>query len=175
MSDSDAELSNKIVAAYNKIHSTEVWAPETINSVLQQIEYYHVAGIFASKKDSACLCDAFEQLISHLEKQAEMGKKFSYGNMPDKEAGNYLLYNNELFTGNNSVLVDFGDIKITYLNHSSINFISTRDSVLNEYQLSAAQNMINKSEPLHLQNEKGRNSFFNRLRAKIELTRRKIA
>ena len=175
MSDYSKELAEKIVSCYNKIHSSEVWAIDTINSVLRQIEYYHEAGVFENKGDPTHICDAFENLITHLERQAEEGKKFAVGKSPQKGNGNYFIYNNELIVGNNSVLADLGDVKISYLNHSSINYISTRDAVFNEYHLSATLNMLNKSEPLHSHNEKGRNAFFNKLRAKIDLTRKKTS
>lgn len=175
MTDYSKNLAEKIVSTYNKIHSSEVWALETINSVLRQIEYYHEAGIFENKEDPGYLCDAFEALIAHLERQAEEGKKFAAGKSPMKDSGNYFMYNNELIVGNNNVLADLGEIKITYMNHTSINYISTRDRIFNEYHLSATLNMINKSEPLHTQNEKGRNAFFNKLRAKIDVTRKKTA
>lgn len=173
MNEHSKELADKIVASYNKIHSSEVWAVETLNSSLRQIEYYHDAGIFENKTDPASLCDALEQLINHLQRQAEEGVKFSLGKSPAKGSGNYFIYNNELIVGNNNVLADLGEVKITYLNHTSINYVSTRDRVFNEYQLSATLNMINKSEPLHTVNEKGRNAFFNRLREKIDVTRSK--
>ena len=175
MNDYSKKLAEKIVTSYNKIHSSEVWALETINSILRQIEYYHEAGIFENKEDPGYLCDAFEELIAHLERQAEEGKKFAVGKSPVKGSGNYFMYNNELIVGNNNVLADLGEIKITYMNHTSINYISTRDRIFNEYHLSATLNMINKSEPLHTQNEKGRNAFFNKLRAKIDVTRKKTA
>ena len=174
MSDHSKDLAEKIVACYNKIHSSEVWALETINSVLRQIEYYNEAGIFENKEDPLHICDAFENLINHLERQAEEGKKFAIGKSPFKGSGNYFIYNNELIVGNNNVLADLGETKITYMNHTSINYISTRDRIFNEYHLSATLNMINKSEPLHNQNEKGRNAFFNKLRAKIDATRKKV-
>ena len=173
MSDYSKELASKIVASYNKIHSSEVWALETINSVLRQIEYYHEAGIFENQEDPGHLCDAFEQLLAHLERQAEEGMKFAYGSTPVKGNGKYFIYNNELIVGNNNVLADLGDVKITYMNHTSINYISTRDRIFNEYHLSATLNMINKSEPLHTVNEKGRNAFFNKLKAKVDATRQK--
>ena len=175
MTDYSREVADKIVAAYNKIHSSEIWGLDTINSILHQIEYYHEAGIFESKTDPIHLCDAFEELISHLESQAEEGLKFPFGKTPVKGNGNYFIYNNELNAGTNSVLVDMGDIKIAYLTVGLTSYISTRDKVLCEYQLSTALNMINKSEPLHTLNEKGRNAFFNTLRSKIEVTRRKLA
>jgi hypothetical protein len=167
------ELADKMLATYNKIHSSELWAIESINSTLRQIEYYSEAGIFQNTSDPSHLCDALDAMTTHLERQAEEGMKFGFGKSPVKGNGSYFMYNNELILGNNNVLADLGEIKITYLNHSSINYVSTRDRVFNEYQLSAILNLIHKSEPLHTANEKGRNAFFNKLRARIDLTRQK--
>jgi plasmid maintenance system antidote protein VapI len=167
-------LADNIINTYNKVHSSEIWAVETINSTLRQIEYYHTAGIFNNKADPGYLCDSLESLINHLELQAEEGIKFPFGKSPVKGNGKYHIYNNELIVGNNNAIIDLGDVKITYLNHTSINYISTRDRMFNEYQLSATLNMINKSEPLHTVNEKGRIAFFNRLRKKIDNCRIKV-
>jgi hypothetical protein len=167
-------LADKIVAAYNKIHSSEVWAVETMNSIIRQIEYYYDAGIFENKSDPVHLCDSLDRLVEHLDSQAEAGNKFPIGKSPVAGNGQYYIYNNELIVGNNNVLADLGDVKITYLNHSSINYVSTRDTIFNEYQLRAILNMINKSEPLHTVNEKGRNAFFNRLRTMIEAARQRV-
>jgi hypothetical protein len=161
-----------MVETYNRLSTSEMWATETVNSALRQIQYYYEAGIFESKNTAGDLCNAFEQLLNHLEKQAEYGVKFSYGKAPMPDSGAYLLYNNELIVGNNHVIADLGEVKLSYLNHSSINYVSTSDPVFNEYHLNAAKNMINKSEPLHTSNEKRRSAFFNKLRQKIEATRR---
>ena len=175
MEDKSKELAAKIVNVYNKIHSSELWAIETVNSVLRQIQYYYETGLFENKSDPGHLCDSFESLINHLERQAEEGVKFSFGKSPLSGNGNYYIYNNELIIGNNNVLADLGDIKVTYLNHSSINYVSTYDKVFNDYHLNATLNMISKSEPLHTVNEKRRISFFNHVRQKIESTRRKTS
>jgi hypothetical protein len=160
INESSLKLAASIVSTYNKIHCTELWSVETVNSLLRQIEYYYEAGIFENKTDPGYLCDAFEKLINHLERQAEEGMKFPFGKSPVSGFGNYYIYNNELILGNNHVIADLGDIKVSYLNHSSINYVSTLDKAFNEYHLNAAQNMISKSEPLHTFNEKRRIAFF---------------
>ena len=170
MNEYSKNLAEKIVHFYNKIHSSEIWALETINSILRQIEYYYTAGIFENKSDPTYLCEAVLSLVEHLEQQAEAGIKFPFGKQPTIGNGNYYIYNNELIVGNNNVLADLGEVKISYLNHSSINYVSTNDKVFNDYHLSATLNMIGKSEPLHTVNEKGRRLFFNGIREKIELT-----
>ena len=41
----------KILAAYNKIPSTEIWNVENVNTTLRQIEYYQASDVFESKEN----------------------------------------------------------------------------------------------------------------------------
>jgi plasmid maintenance system antidote protein VapI len=168
------ELTSEIADAFNKIHSSEIWSVETVNSTLRQIEYYHGAGIFKNEDDAMHLCDALQRVVTHLENQAEQGIKFHEGKAAAKGNGNFHIYNNELNVGVNNVFVDMGEVKISYLNLGHISYISTRDQIINDNQLSTTLNIINKSEPLHVVNEKARNGFFNALRARIDVTRQKL-
>ena len=165
-------LSEKIVETYNKISTVEIWNAESINSTIRQIEFYRDADTFYSKKELFLMWDIMEDLVNHLERQAECGLKFAFGSNPPPDAPSYKMYNNELILGNNTVFVDFGSFKLSFLNHSVINYISTQDVRFNEYMHSGIENMIRKSEQLNNVNEKGRLNFFNRLRAKIDKARK---
>ena len=161
------QLSQRIVETYNKIDTVEIWNAESINSTIRQIEFYRDSDMFYSRTELFLLWDILEQLVNHLEKQAEYGAKFAFGGNPDSSTATYSMYNNELILGNNTALADFGIFKLTFLNHSVINYISTQDTRFNDYMFSGVQNMIRKSEQLNNVNEKGRLNFFNRLRYKI--------
>ncbi|WP_221392082.1 helix-turn-helix domain-containing protein [Dyadobacter sp. NIV53] len=165
-------LSEKIVETYNKIPTIEIWNAESINSTIRQIEFYRDAEMFYSKKELFLLWDMMEELVNHLERQSEYGVKFAYGSTDPKGSAPYQIYNNELILGNNTALADFGSFKLTFLNHSVINYISTQDIRFNDYMFSGIENMIRKSEQLNDVNEKGRIKFFNRLRSKIQRARK---
>lgn len=165
-------LSQKIVETYNRISTVEVWNVESINSTIRQIEFYRDSDMFCSKNELFLLWDILENLVNHLERQAEYGVKFPFGGDPGAGVAPYSIFNNELILGNNTALADFGSFRLTFLNHSVINYISTQDGRFNEYMYDGIQNMIRKSEQLNSVNEKGRLIFFNRLRSKIERARR---
>ncbi|WP_138475587.1 hypothetical protein [Dyadobacter bucti] len=160
-------LSEKIVATYNSISTIEIWNAESVNSTIRQIEFYRDSDIFYSKSELLMMWDIMEELINHLERQAECGLKFAFGQHPQPGMASYEMFNNELILGNNTVFADFGSFKLTFLNHSVINYISTQDDRFNNYMYAGIENMIRKSEQLNNVNEKGRLSFFNRLRHKI--------
>ena len=169
-----AKLGVKAQKSFNHIASTEIWGVDTINSFLRHISFYRDTHVFESKEDIFCLYDKLEALINHLEKQAELGLKFNIGELPDKNAASYRMYHNDLITGDNCVLAETGDKKITYINHNLINFMYTRDEDFNNYTLETFQNAIQKSTQISLVGEKARARFFNLLRKKIQVQREAI-
>ena len=84
------------------------------------------------------------------------------------------MYHNDLITGDNCVLAETGDKKITYINHNLINFMYTRDEDFNNYTLETFQNAIQKSTQISLVGEKARARFFDLLRKKIQVQREAI-
>ncbi|MFN2440889.1 MAG: hypothetical protein ABR503_16915, partial [Chitinophagaceae bacterium] len=108
------------------------------------------------------------KLINHLELQADLGLKFNIGEKPLANAARYNLYNNELVLGDNTVMAELDEIKITFLNHSVINYVSTRDVQFNAHMHDAIQNLVRKSTQLSEVGEKERARFFNRIRDMIK-------
>lgn len=161
-------LGKKIIETYNQIPSSEIWHIESINSTYRQIEFYRDSNIFETEEDIHQLYKAVLQLINHLELQADLGLKFNIGEKPLPNAARYNLYNNELILGDNTVLAELDEMKITFLNHSVINYVSTRDVQFNVHMHDNIQNLIRKSTHLSEVGEKERTRFFNRLRDKIK-------
>jgi len=161
------EIRKKIVQIYNNIPSTEIWNMESINTTILQIEFYREANMFESKDDAIILYNKLEDLINHFEQQAETGKKFTIGESPRNDSPDYQMFHNELFIGDNTVLVDLGVTKASFLNHSVIHFVFTLDERFCNYVHKAMQNMIRKSTQISTVGEKSRIRFFNELREKI--------
>lgn len=157
----------KIVSLYNQIPATEVWNTESVNTTIRQIEFYRESNVFESPNDALILYTKLEELITHIEVQAEIGKKFSIGESPKPNAAGFNMFNNEVVIGDNTCLADLGKVKLTYLNHSVINFITTRDERFNNYIFEAIMNLIHKSSQISVVGEKDRSRFFNKLRAEI--------
>ena len=73
-------IARKVIDVYNKIPMTEIWNIESINSTLRQIEFYRDTGSYESDADVKLLYQKLEELINHIERQAELGMKFNFGN-----------------------------------------------------------------------------------------------
>lgn len=160
-------IAARIVKTYNTIPSTEIWSSESFNSILKQIQFYKQTGLFASGKDAESLFDIIEVMINHLEHQAEVGVKYTYGGNPQNEAASYNLYNNELFIGEDTILIDLGNSKMTFLNHSFINYMITTDETFGNYTYKAFKNIISRSTLVSWVGKKDRKIFFNGLRKRL--------
>jgi len=160
-------ISKKIAALYNNVPITEIWNIESINSTLQQISFYHETGAFENKSDVILLYSKVEELINHAERQAELGIKFALGHQPGNNAPEYQLFVNELTLGDNTLLVESGNTRVTFLNHSLLYFISTRDEKFNAAMYRNLENLMKKSTHISSVGEKERHQFFNRMRASI--------
>ena len=162
------EISRKIAEVYNQIESTDIWNTESINSTIRQIEFYRDVNLFESEEEIKSLYDAVFRLIDHLEKQSELGLKFSMNEIPKSNAAPFHLYNNELDLGDNTVLFELDNQRITILNHNVINFVSTQDEMFCNYTYEALQSTLKKSSSLSVNNEKERARFFSQVRGTIK-------
>ena len=158
----------KIIELYNKIPVTEIWNIESINSTLRQIHFYYESGCFQNKADAILLYTKTTELIDHLEKQAETGRKFRVGEEPRADAPEYRLFVNELILGDNTYVAELDDTRLTFLNHSVLYFITTADERFNAAMFANLQNLIKKSTPLSTFGEKERAKFFNQIREEIK-------
>ncbi len=162
------KLGKKIQALYNRIPTTEIWSVDTINSLLRHLAFYSDTNGFTASSDIICLYEKLESLIDHIEKQAETGLKFNYGELPAIDAAPFRMFHNDLITGDNSVLAEIGNTKIAYINHNLIDFMFTRDTAFTNHTFNTFQNAIRKSTQISLVGEKTRAGFFNKLRKKIQ-------
>lgn len=162
-----------IIQAYDAIPSVEIWTEESINATLHQLEYYTYTGVFKKKENIELLYAQFEQVIDHVKEQAEAGEKYLIGDKPMGIAGNYQLYFNEVFLGHNSIMVETDGMLTTFLNHGTLNYITTRDKNFCDYTKAAIDNTIKKSLLISSVSEKERNRFFNILKDKISKSKEK--
>lgn len=159
---------------YANIPSTEIWHIENITSTLHQIEFYNITGSFKSNVEATCLIDKLHELINHIEIQAEHGVKLAHCQQPYTSGINFQMFTNELLMGDNMQLVQMGNIQLTYINHSIMNFVATTDAVFNENMKKTMEHITQKSIPISGVNEKDRILFFNKLRKKINEAKARI-
>jgi transcriptional regulator with XRE-family HTH domain len=163
------ELGKKIEEVYTQIPTTEIWNLENINSTIRQIEFYRDANIFESEEDVKRIYLAVIRIIKHLESQAECGTKYLMGSNPGLSGAAYNFFWNELVLGDNTLLFEFDDHRMTFLNHSVINFIHTTDEKFNSHIHDVMQTLIQRSMQLSKVGERERTRFFNRILDKVKM------
>jgi hypothetical protein len=163
------ELAQKIVDVLNQIPTSEIWNIDCVSTALGQIEFYRSANIFKTKEDFDRVCQSFLLLIDHLEKQAEAGFKLKVGESHKPTATPFHLYCNELSIGDNTGFAELDTARISFLNHSVINFVGTRDERFNNHIFHNLKNLIRKSTQLSEVGEKDRINFFSRIRERVKV------
>ena len=162
------EPSRRVIELYNRIPTTEIWNVESINSTLRQIDFLNQAGAFVKREEVKLLYSKVEELVNHLEKEAEAGVKFNIGKSPGDSDPEYRLFVNELIFGDNTFMAELDDMRVTYLNHSVLFFVGTRDESFNKAMFLNLDNLIKKSTLISSVGEKQRHQFFNSMRRKIQ-------
>jgi hypothetical protein len=160
-------IAKKITELYTKIPMTEIWNAESINSTLRQINFYREAGSFKNPSDVNLLYAKVEELVNHLEKQAELGLKFLVGQEPTPASSEYRMYVNELILGDNTIMANLDSSKITFLNYGVLHVVYTMDDRFNNAMSENIDILVKKSLMISRSGEKERVRFFNKLREKI--------
>ena len=167
------ETAKKILAGCNQLPTVEIWNVENINVAIRQIEFYRDGRIFETDKDALRLYEAWEKVIDHIEKQAERGYKFIYGDPEMKPISEYKVYFNEVILGDNSKLVILNGVKVAIILHTTNNYMMTRDLNFTENLYQHLQSIMQRSTLISTVSEKERSKFFRTLRERI--ARRKDA
>jgi len=167
-SDEVFQIGQKILGLYNQLDSVEIWNAESLNSSLRQIDYFRDARMFKSDKDILKVYEAVEKTLDHLEKQAELGYKFEYGDPERKPMGAFHMYFNEVVLGDNQMLVILDDSKMAFIPHSGANYIMTRDVSFCENFYQYLENLTRRSTLISEVSEKERAKFFKIHRERLE-------
>ncbi|MEN8247919.1 MAG: hypothetical protein ABFS32_03235 [Bacteroidota bacterium] len=161
-------LLQEIVSKYVKINTREFTTRECLNSYLKQVLYYLEAGYFSTKNDAKILCEKIHQLVGHLQKQAELGYKYPFGQFPHGEEGNFQLYYNDIILADNTVLVSAGEDRSTFITSNAINLMYSHNLQFFNYNSEWGRNLLSKSTLISGTAEKERNKFFLSLRKQID-------
>ena len=162
------KMTTKLIEAYNKVPSLEIWNDDSINTTIRQIDYYRQSRVFPSEQYALNIYKNLLEMVDHIERQAEAGCKFPVNGKSTSVSAPYKFYVNEFILGDNSNLAILNESKVVYINHSVLNIIMTKDPVFTEYIYQHVQNIIRKSTLMSYVGEKERRKFFNGMREKIE-------
>ncbi len=159
-------LGRKIWSLYQTIPAIEIWADETANVTLKQLEFYKESGFFSPASDVAGILDDYKNLISDIRQMATAGQK-----QPNVS---YTLYKNEILIADNTVLFNLDNNLTTFVSHNITELLMTTHESFCEQTHTFIKNLQNRSVLISTTGERERNKFFNSIDDKIEATRKKI-
>jgi hypothetical protein len=165
------QTGQKIAELYYKIPGVEVLNADNILTTLGQIEYYKDARLFASEDDLNRVYDSLERMVDHIRHMATEGNKFLPGKDPSFSTGEYKLYVNDFYVGDNTLLLKTDRELVCFLILCGTNVYKTNDRGFNEYQEKFIRNIISKSSLISVVNEKERSIFFQGIHERIRAYR----
>lgn len=168
------DLGKKSLSIYNEIDSVEIWNPESINSSLRQIDYYHESGLFEDESEVLMIYEAYEKLITHLDTMAGVGFKFNIGESQSPSSGTYQMYLNEMVIGDNSILVVLDSTKLAFIIHTVINIMTTTDVRFCDNMYECMQNLMKKSTLISTVSERERSRFFKYMYQRFETRKQSL-
>lgn len=168
------QIGAKVWDKYASVASTEIWSDHVLYSTLNPILYYWETGAFESIEVPLRLLDDLDNLLSHIEKQAQHGCKF-HKNKPYPSSQNYELYYNDVIVTNNTIFLDAGHTKVVYLVQNAINFLITSNEVFGKETEDWLNGLIRKSTSISTHSEKVRKSFFRKMKGEVNKVRNKIS
>jgi hypothetical protein len=159
--ESFAEYMQKLKSAYENTVVNEIWNDTTINSSLQQILYFHEAGLLSLKNANA-LCKDLKRIINLIQEKCNASNN------------NFNIYYNELILLNNNMLIETEEKLTMFVPYTLLGYFITdnEESCKNVHQF-FKQQIIN-SKPLGQSGIKEQNLFFNRAIRKIDYYIEKI-
>lgn len=160
------EASVQISDLYATLPSLEVWNMESINSTIRQIEYYKDTQTFSKKKDIQIVYEGLLKAIERIEGFAEVGKK-QPAKPSQRPHGDYQVYINEFILGDNTIMVHLDGTQLVYVNHAVHNYMLTKDERFCAFTHDHFLNIIKRSTPISVANEKERKRFFFRNKEKV--------
>lgn len=155
------EAGKKLGSLYSNLNTEEIWDVTSINSTLKQIHFYHQAGQ-VNTKTALELCVLLKELILEI------------WNRLIATPNHFKLYYNELHLMNNNVLVSTPDAQLLYVPFTLLSYYKTGDQHTCKEAEAFLKKQLANSKLLNTAGEKERNTFFNKLNAKIDALKQLI-
>ena len=166
------EVGREIIKQYNILPTVELWNYESLNSTINQIDYYYQANLFKNRSDFDKVLDSFEKMLSHLHDQTKTGKKYLPGDSNIADKTSFKLYINEVIMLNNTYTLNLDGDQQSIITYNTLDYLITKDKRFNAKILHGFNSLLSKSTLISGTGEKERNRFFRVQQGKIERLRK---
>lgn len=162
------DITKRIYTHYHGVNSVEIWAPETLDSTIKQIQYYLDSGLFTNLSSALAICNDIDALLQKLELEAQIGRKkiqTENGSISSK----FEMYQSDIFLSNNCIQAFAGERIYTYVSFNSFNSLMSFSPPFSDECGLWINQIKSKSILLSEVSEKLRYQFFKSLRDKLTI------
>ncbi len=167
-------ITDSLRTYYDVLPNIEFWNENVLNNTLNQITYFLQTGHFELPEEAFILCDKLDDIMNHVEKMAEHGKKFMLGQEPKEHSPEFSMYYNEISHTNNMLLIENDLQSAIFTAYDNPNYIITTDERLVEYTLNWFKAIQKSSQPISKDAQRTRKSMFRKIHKRIDMTRSEI-
>jgi hypothetical protein len=167
------KITENIYKHYHLVESVEIWAPETLDSTIKQIQYFADSGLFANDDCGIKICNDMDALLNKLEREAERGQK-SLSARDGSFSSPFKMYQSDIYMSNNCIQGYLGGKVFTYVSFNSFNSLMSFTPNFSEECNRWIEQIRLKSVLLSEVSEKLRYQFFKSLRLKVSELRSQI-
>jgi hypothetical protein len=143
-------------------NSIEIVGKNPIASILQQIEYYQEAGLFAHNNDLISVREALLELINRLEAICNQNL-----NLQSDTTKQLKLYVSDIPLGNQVIIAEGGEKLTTFISTSDFSFLYTHNEIFGKQRKAWTESVIHRSFAIQESSSKQRRLWFNELRNQI--------
>jgi len=161
-------IGQQIIGEYNKIPSVELWNFESINSSINQIQYYRDSNMFSTREDFEIVVNSLEKTLEHLQIQAERGYKSMPGQSELSNRASLQFYVNEVILGNNTILVELDSVRHSFITYNVLSYLVSKDLRFNEKSFATFNTLLKRAHLISETGERERNRFFGALKDKVQ-------
>ncbi|MEC4003063.1 hypothetical protein OX283_000195 [Flavobacterium sp. SUN052] len=155
------EYTEILKTVYENSNVSEIWNDTTINSTLQQINYFYESGLL-TLQNATLLYEEMKKMLQLVEEKCS------------KNNPKYHLYFNELLILNNNVLVSNENTKSLFIPYTMLGYFITEDKATCENASDYYLHQIKNSKSLNLSGTRDRKVFFNKAKLKIDYYLQKL-
>jgi hypothetical protein len=168
------EMLNHMIQFYIRIKSTEVIGFDAGKGLIREIVSFYELGHFESKDDAVFLINEVARIMDHIKAQAEIGRKFIYGQPVITDEGNFNLYLHQTYIQDNTIIAETNAYRMLYITHNMLNYLYTIDQDYVNKSFAVFQSMLKSCICISDNNPRQRNSYFESLQQFIDRARVRI-
>ncbi|MTB51034.1 hypothetical protein [Lewinella sp. W8] len=157
-----------------RVPSKEIWSSGLLNATLSQLEYMAMVSKFSEKELPFTILDEVSSIVDHLEQMAQHGVKFVPGEDPGNSTVPFSIHYNELLYISTTISINSPQASLLFLSFITPNYLVTTDRELGEEVRNWFEELLGEATELGQNTKKLRDWYFNRLRAQIDNTRRRL-